>query len=346
MIIKQAKDVARQWVNEEASQRPGFYGALFVGSVNWMSDEALFPSTSDLDVKVIVEDLHPPDELRMFRYREVLLEVSYASSAQFQSAEAVLGDYTMACHLARPSIIMDATGQLRELQKAVSREYARRKWVRKRCENARDFFMTSLQWLSESDPFHDQVFAWIYATGVPTHIVLTADLKNPTVRRMFVACRDVLARYGFPSLHESMLGILGSAHMNREQVESSFKPCAEVFEVAKDIVHTPFFGSSMLHEDTRSVAMDGARQLIRSGAHREAVPWIVVIHTWCQKALYNDASAEVQQRFTPSYKHLLSDLGITSFDDLQHRNKQTEELLPKVWEVTEAMIAANPQIRD
>jgi hypothetical protein len=346
MIVKQAKDVARRWVSEEASKIPRFYGAFFVGSVNWMSDETPFPSTSDLDVRVIVEDSQPPGEIRKFRYRDVVLEVSYGSSEQFQSTEKILGDYTIACHLARPSIILDPLGQLTKIQEEVSRDYAKRKWVHKRCENVQDLLLASFQWLNETDPFHDQVFAWLYATGVPNHMVLTADLKNPTVRRMFAASRDVLGRYGYLSLHESVLGILGSEHMSREQVESFLKSCTEVFDVAKDIVKTPFFGASTISDFAGSVAIDGSRELITSGYHREAVFWIAVIHTWCQKALYNDASTEVQQRFMPSYQHLLRDLGVTSFDDLQHRNEQTEELFPEVWKVAEAIIAANPEIMD
>jgi len=163
---------------------------------------------------------------------------------------------------------------------------------------------------------------------------------------MFAASRDVLARYGYVSLHESMLGILGSERMSPEQVESFLNSCTDVFDVAKDIVKTPFFGASTISDFGRSIAIDGSLQLIESGYHREAMFWIAAIHTWCQKALYNDASAEVQTRSTPSYEHLLRALGVTSFDDLQHRNKQTEELLPKVSEVTEAIIAANPEIRD
>src|SRR5688572_14371309 len=90
MIVKQAKDVARQWVNEEASKVPGFYGAFFVGSVNWMSADAPFPSTSDIDVKILVESSQPPDEIRKFRYRDITLEVSYSSSEQFQSSDTIL----------------------------------------------------------------------------------------------------------------------------------------------------------------------------------------------------------------------------------------------------------------
>jgi hypothetical protein len=50
MIVKHAKDVARQWVIEEASQVPGFYGAFYHGSTNWLPDDAPFPATSDVAV--------------------------------------------------------------------------------------------------------------------------------------------------------------------------------------------------------------------------------------------------------------------------------------------------------
>ena len=52
MIVKHAKDIARQWVIEEASKVPGFYGAYYAGSVNWLPDDAILPATSDLDVWV------------------------------------------------------------------------------------------------------------------------------------------------------------------------------------------------------------------------------------------------------------------------------------------------------
>src|SRR6266496_5075595 len=105
MIVRQAKEMAHQWVTKEASKIPGFYGAFFAGSINWMSEDALFPSTSDLDIKVILEDSNPPEEIRKFRYQDVTLEVSYTSSEPFQSSERILSDYTIACHLAKPSII-------------------------------------------------------------------------------------------------------------------------------------------------------------------------------------------------------------------------------------------------
>jgi hypothetical protein len=71
---------------------------------------------------------------------------------------------------------------------------------------------------------------------------------------------------------------------------------------------------------------------------------MVATYSRCQKVLYHDAPAEIQDRFSPGYRQLLGDLGITSFADLQQRSEQLKGLLPRVWEATEAILAANPGI--
>ena len=66
----------------------------------------------------------------------------------------------------------------------------------------------------------------------------------------------------------------------------------------------------------------------------------------CQSVLCHDAPVELQMRFSPGYRQLLGDLGISAFADLQQRGDQVKRLLPRVWEVTEAILAANPGIED
>ena len=73
---------------------------------------------------------------------------------------------------------------------------------------------------------------------------------------------------------------------------------------------------------------------------------MVATYSRCQKVLYHDASVEMQDRFSPGYRQLLGDLGIISFADLQQRREQVKGLLPRVWEVAEAIMAANPGIED
>src|SRR5262245_45939022 len=138
MLVKDAKAIARQWVIEEASAAPGFAGAFYAGSTNWLPDDALLPPSSDLDLWVVYADHTPANKLGKFIYQDVLLEVSYISLDQLQSAELILSDYHMAGSFRVPSVILDPSGQLTKLQAVVSRDYPRRHWVVRRCEDARD----------------------------------------------------------------------------------------------------------------------------------------------------------------------------------------------------------------
>lgn len=346
MIVKHAKDVARQWVIEEASQVPGFGGAFYHGSINWLPDDAVFPETSDLDIMVVVAGPNPPNKLGKLIYRGVLIEISYLPSDQLQSPELILSQSHMAGSFRVPSVILDPSGHLTKLQAAVSKEYAKRRWVYRRCEHARDKVLKNLQGLNQSEPFHDQVVPWLFATGVTTHVLLVAGLKNPTVRRRYVAVQELLADYGHSDLYDTLLEMLGCAQMSRERVEHHLTALAEVFDVTKRVIRTPFFFASDIGDIARPLTIDGSRELIERGYHREAIFWMVATYSRCQKVLYHDAPVEMQDKFAPGYRQLLDDLGLTSFIDLQQRGEQVKALLPRVLEIAEGIMAANPEIED
>lgn len=346
MFVKQTKNIARQWVIEEASRAPGFYGAFYHGSTSWLPDDAVMPATSDVDVMVVLDTPTLPNKPGTFIYRGVMLEVTYLSSHELQSPNQVLGVSHLAGSFRTPGIIMDPSGHLTRLQAAVARDYASRRWVYKRCEHARGKVLLNIQRLNEVEQFHDQVVHWLFASGVTTHILLVAGLKNPTVRKRYMAVRELLAEYGHLDFYDTFLEMLGCAHMSRASVERHLAALEDVFDASKAVVRTPFFFASDISDIARPIAIDGSRELIERGYHREAIFWIVATYCRCQKVLYHDAPAEMQDRFSPGYRRLLGDLGITSFADLQQRSEQIKALLPSVWEVAEAIMAANPQIED
>ncbi len=346
MIVKDAKAVARQWVMEEGSQMPGFCGAFFHGSTNWLPDEAALPATSDLDVMVVLADTSPTNKLGKFVYRDVLLEVSYLPQDELQSPERILGQSHMAGSFRTTSIIADPAGRLTKLQEAVSKEYAKRKWVRKRCEHARDKVLNNLQGLDAAAPFHDQVVPWLFGAGVTTHLLLAAGLKNPTVRTRYLAVRELLTEYGHLDFYITLLELLGCTNMSRARVEGHLAALTEVFDVAKTVVKTPFFFAGDISDSGRPVVINGSRELIERGFHREAIFWMVATYSRCQKILYTDASGGMREQFSPGYRQLLGDLGIASFADLQQRSDRVKAWLPQVWEVAEAIMAANPDIED
>ncbi|MGH2355881.1 MAG: hypothetical protein ACRDJN_30090 [Chloroflexota bacterium] len=344
MIVKQAKDVARQWVIEEGSSTPGFCGAYHAGSTNWLPDDAALPATSDVDVMVVLADPNPPGKPGKFIYRDVLLEVSYLPRDRLQSPNLILGDYHLAGSFRTPSVILDPSGQLTTLQAAVSRDFARRQWVSKRCQHARNRVLDYLQSMDESAPLHDQIMAWLFAAGITTHVLLVAGLKNPTVRRRYVAARELLVDYGSAEFYAALLELLGCARMGQVRVAQHLAVLAAVFDVTKAVVKTPFPFASDISDVARPIAIDGSRELIERGCHREAIFWMAVTYSRCLKALSHDAPGEIKERFSLGYRQLLGDLGITSFADLQQRCAQVKGLLPRVWEVAEAIMAANREI--
>lgn len=87
MLIKDAKELARQWVIQEGSQLPGFQGAFFHGSTNWSPEDEILAPASDVDVMVVLTDPNPPIKLGKFIYKDVLLEISYIAADQVQSPD-------------------------------------------------------------------------------------------------------------------------------------------------------------------------------------------------------------------------------------------------------------------
>lgn len=346
MKVKQVKDIVHQWVIEKASHLPGFAGAFIAGSTNWMPDDAPLPATSDVDVKIVLSDPNLPISYQKQAYQGLMLDISYMSSDQIQSPDMILGNYYLAYHFTTPNIISDPSGQLTKIQEVVSRDFAQRKWVYQRCDHARNQVLNSLAWLQDSQPFHDQVFSWIYPTSTLNHVLLVAGLQNPTVNRMFAATRDLLTTYHLLPFHETLLTLLGSVDLERAQVQNHLAATVEVLNVAKEMIKTPFFGSSNISDDGRSVAIESNRSLIERGCHREAVFGIIITHTRCQKALYNDAPATLQEQFKPAYHQLMSDLGIPSLAALQERHARVKDYLPRVWKVAETILAAHPDIKD
>lgn len=346
MLVKDAKDTARQWVQEEGSKAPDFCGAFIAGSTNWMADDAPLPPGSDVDIKVVLDSPTVAEGPQKIPYRDVILDISYAPRDGLRSAEAVLGNYYIAGHFTGASIVADPLGQLCAIQPKVAQEYARRTWVRARCEHAQAWQREYIPSWRETAPIHDHVLALLLATCVAPHALLVANLQNPTIRKSLVASRTVLEPYGRLAMQDKLINILGSASMARAQVEVHLASCLDAFDAASGVASTPYFGSTMIREFARPLVVHGARDLIDRGLQREAMLWIAIIHSWSQKSLDLDAPREVRARYTPAYMHLLAELGVETPSDIERRRAQIRELHQKIWEVTEEILAANPAIRD
>lgn len=343
MRLGEAKAVARQWVQAHGPEVPGLVGAYLAGSANWLPDDTEFPATSDLDVHLVVEDPGSALKPGKFLYRDVLLEVSYIPHDNVRSAEAALADYHQAGAFRTPSVIFDPTGTLTTLQETVTRQFAQRRWVLARCEHALATVRNYAGSLNGAAPLYDQGTGCAFAAGVTTHVLLVAGLENPTIRKRYAAARALLERYGLLDEYEPLLDLLGCAHLTRERVEQHLVAMTEAFDVARQVIRTSYRFGSDISAAARPISVDGSRELIERGLHREAVFWIVATFGRCFTIFAADAPDQLA-RFTPAYEALLADLGLASFPDRRQRCDAIVASLPHLRHLAQTIVAAKPAI--
>ncbi len=342
MTAPDARNAARQWVTDEAAELPGYRGALHHGSIVSLPDSAPLQPTSDVDIVVVIDGSEPGAKVGKFVYRNVLLDVSFLPWDQCQTPEVVLGTSHLAGSFISPDIVSDPTGDLAQIQAVVSRDFAKRDWVIRRCEHAMGKIRANLESIDDAHPFHDQLMAWLFGAGVTTHVLLVAGLRNPTVRKRYVAVRELLEDYGQTSFYEPLLDLLGCAHMTPARVEYHLTTLAAAFDASAEVVRTPLPFSSDITDIARPIAIDGSQELIDQGDHREAMFWIAATSLRCQAILHHDAPPDVRARHEHGHRELLDDLGIASASDVYRRRDEVEAFLPRLWDMTESIIVNNP----
>jgi hypothetical protein len=330
---------------EEASAIPAFRGAYTAGSANWLSDDAELPATSDLDVMVVVAEPSQVGARRKFLYHNVLLEVSYLRQDQFRSPEQILSDYHLAPSFRTTKIMVDPLGLLAPLWAEVCRNYAKRHWVRQRGLNAKDKVLRFLNPVNGEAALHDEVLACLFAAGVTNHMLLVAGLKNPTVRTRYRAVKELLTEYGHTAFYERLLNLLGATRITRERASQHLDSLARVFDEAKMAICSPFPFACDVSNFARAMTIEGTRDLIERDYYREAMFWVGVTHSRCQKILSSDAPG-LREILKNHYYELTEDLGLSTPAAVCRRRSEIRRILPEICQLAEAIVAANPELED
>lgn len=344
MRVDQAKAIARQWIEENGPEIPGIEGAFIHGSGAALPDDADLPPASDLDLMVVIDGPVPAVKLGKFRYRDLLLEVSYLASGDIASANQVLGQYHLAGSFRHDGILYDRDGRLGQIQRGVAKDFAREKWVRRRCEHAADRVLNGFPHNAE-DPIPDQINAWLFPNGVLTHVLLVAGLKNPTVRTRYLATRELLKAYGFADFYQLLLASLHVEDFREDDAKQLLWSVTEQFDAAMKVVQPDYPFAADLSPEGRVVAIDGSNAMIRQGDYKEAIFWLVATANRCQQIFLRSGDLDLQHRFTLPYQKMLAQLGLPSPGDLELAVIETRALLPHVQDVADAIIDANPEIQ-
>jgi hypothetical protein len=343
MRAGQARDIARQWVNDEGAALPGFRGALWHGSIITMPDDAELAASSDIDLVLVVDDPAAQPALGKIVRQGLLLDVSFVAADDLRDTDALLANHSLANTFHNPELLADPDGALAAVQAAMAAGFARREWVEQRCASARDRIVRNLDSLDPARPWPANVMAWLFGTGITTHVVLIAGLRNPTVRKRYLAARELLVETGHAENYDELLDLLGCVDWTRATTQRHLDALAGAFDLAGPAVRTPVFFANDLGAAGRPIAIGGSQELIDAGDHREAVFWIAA--TWCRcMTVFHTDAPDLEARFEPGYRALLADLGIASLADLQRRGDDVIAYLPRLMSVAESIMDATPAI--
>jgi hypothetical protein len=217
--------------------------------------------------------------------------------------------------------------------------------VLRRIESTVAGIRTALESLPQDRPFPDPtvITGWLFPTGITTFPLLAAGLRNPTVRKRYVAAREVLAAFDLLSAYEPLLDMLGCAAWTPDQVEQHLIALEPVFVDAAREQRTPYAHASDISDAARPIVFAGTRELIAAGLHREAVFWLVA--TWCRclTILQVDAPALFAAHLA-AFRVLLADLGIAGAAGLRQRCAETMAMLPRIREIAGTIMERNPGI--
>ena len=104
-----------------------FLGAYLLGSITHLPDNFDFPTSSDVDIAVVLAQPNPRNKPTEFLYRDVLIEVNYPPWSDINSPEVVLGEYRRAGGFRPANILSDPSGELSILFGALSNDVAERR---------------------------------------------------------------------------------------------------------------------------------------------------------------------------------------------------------------------------
>lgn len=342
MHASEAMAIARAWVAETARDA-AIRGALWHGSVLDLDPDAPLPAGSDIDIVLVADDPVAVPVAGKIERDGVLLDISAIASADVTDPARILADPPLAPTFRNPEILHDPTGALAAVQREVAAHFAERAWVQRRVDATVEKIRRNLGSAASARPWPERVMAWLFGTGITTHVVLVAALRNPTVRKRYLAARELLAEHDRLDDYAWLLELLGAGHLTAAQVGAHLDALEPAFDRAGEVTRTPLPYANDLKPSSRRVAIGGSRELIAGGNHREAVFWVVATWTRVMTVFHHDAP-ELEERFAPAFAAMLADIGIRKHDDLPRRSVEVEAGLPRLTALADDIMAATPEI--
>lgn len=174
------------------------------------------------------------------------------------------------------------------------------------------------------------VMQWQFGVGLIPHLVLVAAGRNPTVRRRYAACRDVLADAGAGHHYTGLLSLAGYDRVGDADMAALFPSLEQAFDVIAPLVTDSMLAHpSDVQPHARAVAVGGVRSMIANGDVREAMFWLLA--TWCRLMLARNAipgPVEHEEAIRADFLAAIGTVGVHDHGSVAARMKDAREALP------------------
>ena len=274
----------------------------------------------------------------------VALDVSPIDRAELELPERVLGAYHLAGSLRSPdSVLHDSNGWLGAIQQEVASRFGERHWVEVRCDHARQRSAGYLERMTTATGDVERMMSWLFAAGVTTHIMLTAALRNPTVRNRYPATRAMLRELGHTDMYEPLIDLLDPGKTSARKATTYVGILGPLFDRAMRSRRTWFHFADDISPAGRIGAIDGSAKLIQDGLPREAMFWIGVTTARCMAILECDDPGG-QTEFAGMFRDLAGQLRIGTADEGAARATEFQRVLPTIRQNAQLLIDERSEI--
>jgi hypothetical protein len=356
MNARQVRQITQEWVTGNLDHYPGLVAAHLVGGITTTPHYAPFPSYKDVDFHMIfapgspaLKPLGPFLSNVEVLYKGLMLEGGMKPMSEYQSAAAALANPEIAHHLmVDQSILYDPTGMLQALRKQVSREFARRDWVRARIEHERRGLQGALANLpmARAGGGSGEVLLG-YTFTFLTALLCVATLRPPsTGSQASLRMCEVLAEANRLELYEEALATLGVAKTSRARVEQFLREGIEAFDLAVTIKHSPHPAGHKLHAHLRPYFVESCQSLMQEGRHREALYWLILFHLSACDVILMDGPDAQKPKFAAYAATFLEEIGMDSQGARAARWEQATRLYDRFFALAEEIINQHPDIVD
>ena len=310
-----------------------------MGSVARAPRESVMAVDSDVDISVLIDGPTPGwipiDEL----HRGVAIEAGLRSIEEYRGAEAVLANPDIADHLAIDSILDDPTGLLREIQPAVARDFALQPWVAARCVDEKRRVAMHYEAARAGESTIDVATGVIQAVLNLSGLIAVALLRTPTHRKSLVNLRSQLTELGRAELAEEALAVCGLADLTPARTTFFLDASARAFDRAIQVKRRPSLLDFKLKPHLRPYVVDGPREMIETGHHREAAMWIGFTLIIACMALQNDAPEEERGAYAELLDSFFDECGYGEPSAWPQHFRSFEALRDSVYALADDIVA-------